>query len=117
MFAGCPEAPGDVLRSAEALQAIRGMGSLAAMKSGSAAPYGHTLTRPEKWLRKESRPERSDNLRGSGAGAAYWRYSVGHGLPRSGQLGQLREKARFIRVSPAGQRGEPHDVVELKTAT
>ena len=29
---------------------------------------------------------------------------------------QLREKARYIRVSPAGMReAAPHDVVELKT--
>jgi IMP dehydrogenase len=31
-------------------------------------------------------------------------------------LEQLRAKARYIRVSPAGQReAAPHDVVELKT--
>jgi len=31
-------------------------------------------------------------------------------------LAALREKARFIRVSPAGQKeAAPHDVVELKT--
>ena len=31
-------------------------------------------------------------------------------------LTELREKARFIRVSPAGMReAAPHDVVELKT--
>ena len=34
----------------------------------------------------------------------------------AGNLSQLREKARYIRVSPAGQReAAPHDVVELKT--
>jgi IMP dehydrogenase len=31
-------------------------------------------------------------------------------------LEQLRAKARYLRVSPAGQReAAPHDVVELKT--
>jgi len=31
-------------------------------------------------------------------------------------LAELRERARYIRVSPAGQReASPHDVVELKT--
>jgi IMP dehydrogenase len=31
-------------------------------------------------------------------------------------LAELRAKARYIRVSPAGQReSAPHDVVELKT--
>jgi IMP dehydrogenase len=34
----------------------------------------------------------------------------------AGNLTKLREKARYIRVSPAGQReAAPHDVVELKT--
>jgi IMP dehydrogenase len=33
-------------------------------------------------------------------------------------LTELRDKARFIRVSPAGQReAAPHDVVELKTGS
>ena len=33
-------------------------------------------------------------------------------------VAQLREKARYIRVSPAGQReAVPHDVVELKTGS
>ena len=33
-------------------------------------------------------------------------------------LKQLREKARYIRVSPAGMReAAPHDVVELKTGS
>jgi IMP dehydrogenase len=40
----------------------------------------------------------------------------GMGYLGAANLHQLQEKARFIRVSPAGQReGEPHDVVELKT--
>jgi len=33
-------------------------------------------------------------------------------------LKSLREKARYIRVSPAGQKeAAPHDVVEIKTQT
>ena len=40
----------------------------------------------------------------------------GMGYLGAANLAQLREKARFIRVSPAGQReAAPHDVVELKT--
>ena len=42
---------------------------------------------------------------------AFTVYSAG-----AANLAQLREKARYIRVSPAGQReAAPHDVVELKT--
>jgi IMP dehydrogenase len=33
-------------------------------------------------------------------------------------LAQLREKARFIRISPAGQRESgTHDVLEVKTGS
>ena len=40
----------------------------------------------------------------------------GMGYLGAADLSQLREQARFIRVSPAGQReAAPHDVVELKT--
>src|SRR6201999_3421717 len=42
MFAGCTEAPGDVLEIGGNLyKQYRGMGSIAAMKAGSAARYGH----------------------------------------------------------------------------
>ena len=40
----------------------------------------------------------------------------GMGYLGAANLAELREKARFIRVSPAGMReAAPHDVVELKT--
>ena len=40
----------------------------------------------------------------------------GMGYLGAPHLAALREKARYIRVSPAGQReAAPHDVVELKT--
>jgi len=43
IFAGCPEAPGEVMEIGGKLyKQYRGMGSLAAMKTGSAARYGHT---------------------------------------------------------------------------
>jgi len=40
---------------------------------------------------------------------------AGMGYLGAPNLALLREKARYIRVSPAGQReAAPHDVVELK---
>jgi IMP dehydrogenase len=40
----------------------------------------------------------------------------GMGYLGAANLAQLYAKARYIRVSPAGQReAAPHDVVELKT--
>jgi len=42
----------------------------------------------------------------------------GMGYLGAANLGQLHDKARYIRVSPAGQReAAPHDVVELKTGS
>ena len=42
----------------------------------------------------------------------------GMGYLGARSLGELRDKARYIRVSPAGQReAVPHDVVELKTGS
>jgi IMP dehydrogenase len=33
-------------------------------------------------------------------------------------LGSLRERARYIQVSPAGQKeAAPHDVIEVKTSS
>jgi len=40
----------------------------------------------------------------------------GMGYLGAANLAQLRERARFIRVSPAGMReAAPHDIVEVKT--
>jgi IMP dehydrogenase len=40
----------------------------------------------------------------------------GMGYLGAADLETLRENARYIRVSPAGQReASPHDIVELKT--
>jgi len=42
----------------------------------------------------------------------------GMGYLGAANLAQLRNKARFIRVSPAGMReAAPHDVVEVKTGS
>ena len=55
IFAGCPEAPGEVMEIGGKLyKQYRGMGSLAAMKAGSAARYGQTVdptrkSRPKVW--------------------------------------------------------------------
>src|SRR5436309_1181952 len=118
ILAGCPEAPGEVLEFGGKLyKQYRGMGSLAAMKTGSAARYGHTADPARKVA-----PEGVEALKEvSGTVDRVLAQLIGGIQSGMGYLGaanlaQLREKARFIRVSPAGQReGEPHDVVELKT--
>ena len=95
----------------------RGMGSLAAMKAGSAARYGHATDPTRKVA-----PEGVEALKEvSGTVDRVLAQLIGGIQSGMGYLGaanlaQLREKARYIRVSPAGQReAAPHDVVELKT--
>jgi IMP dehydrogenase len=118
LFAGCNEAPGDVVEiSGKLYKQYRGMGSLAAMKAGSAARYGH-----EKNPTQKVAPEGVEALKEAcGSVDRVLAQLIGGIQSGMGYLGakdltQLREKARYIRVSPAGQReAAPHDVVELKT--
>ena len=118
ILAGCLEAPGDVMEiSGKLYKQYRGMGSLAAMKEGSAARYGHT-TDPTRKVAPEG-VEALKEVSGSAdrvLAQLIGGIQSGMGYLGAANLSQLREKARFIRVSPAGQReAAPHDVVELKT--
>jgi IMP dehydrogenase len=118
IFAGCNEAPGDVVEiSGKLYKEYRGMGSLAAMKAGSAARYGH-----EKNPAQKVAPEGVEALKEAcGSVDRVLAQLIGGIQSGMGYLGAknleaLRGKARYIRVSPAGQReAAPHDVVELKT--
>ena len=117
IFAGCPEAPGDVMEfSGKRYKQYRGMGSIAAMKSGSAARYGHTQegtgkVAPEGVEALKEVTGSIDRVLTQLIGGI----QSGMGYLGAANLAQLQDKARFIRVSPAGQReAAPHDVVELK---
>lgn len=118
VFAGCTEAPGDVVEiSGKFYKQYRGMGSLAAMKAGSAARYGH-----EKNPAQKIAPEGVEALKEAcGSVDRVLTQLIGGIQSGMGYLGarnldELRKKARYIRVSPAGIReAAPHDVVELKT--
>lgn len=119
IFAGCIEAPGEVVEIGGKLyKQYRGMGSLAAMKAGSAARYGHVKADATRKVAAEGIEALKEacgpvdrvlaNLIGG--------IQSGMGYLGAKNLEQLRQKARYIRVSPAGQReAAPHDVVELKT--
>lgn len=118
ILAGCPESPGEVMEfSGKLYKQYRGMGSLAAMKAGSATRYGHA---PE--VTRKVAPEGIEALKEvTGSVDRVLTQLIGGIQSGMGYLGaanltQLRDKARYIRVSPAGQReAAPHDVVELKT--
>ena len=118
MFAGCTEAPGDVMEiGGKVYKQYRGMGSLAAMKAGSAARYGHDKNPTQKIAAEGIEALKEvvgsvDRVLAQLIGGI----QSGMGYLGAANLEQLRTKARFIRVSAAGMKeATPHDVVELKT--
>jgi IMP dehydrogenase len=121
IFAGCPEAPGELMEIGGKLyKQYRGMGSLAAMKAGSAARYGHEKRDASRKIAaegvealKEVSPS-LDTVLGQFVGGI----QSGMGYLGAANLEELRDRARFIRITSAGQReSAPHDVIELKAAS
>jgi IMP dehydrogenase len=118
IFAGCNEAPGEVIEIGGKLyKQYRGMGSFAAMKAGSAARYGQPANPTQKVAAEgiEALKEACgsvDRVLAQLIGGI----QSGMGYLGAADLAQLRDKARYTRVSPAGMKeAAPHDVVELKT--
>jgi len=118
VLAGCREAPGEIMEiGGKVYKQFRGMGSLAAMKAGSAARYGRDSDDSRKMTSEgiEALKEVSgsvDEVLTTLIGGV----QSGMGYLGARTLGDLRTKARFARVSPAGQReASPHDVVEVST--
>jgi IMP dehydrogenase len=118
LLAGCREAPGEIMEiNGKVYKQYRGMGSLAAMQAGSAARYGHDKTDKTRQLTaegiealKEVSGSADDVLANLVGGL-----QSGMGYLGAKDLAALREKARYIRVSPAGQKeAAPHDVIEIK---
>jgi IMP dehydrogenase len=119
LLAGCREAPGEIMEiGGKVYKQYRGMGSMAAMKAGSAARYGHDqpdATRKVAAEGIEALKEVSgsvDEVLVSLMGGV----QSGMGYLGAATLTDLRAKARYARVSPAGQKeAAPHDVVEVST--
>jgi len=119
VLAGCAEAPGEILEIGGKLyKQYRGMGSLAAMKAGSAARYGHTsadTTRKVAAEGVEALKEVAGPLERTLA-TLIGGIQSGMGYLGAANLAELRKRARYIRVSPAGMKeAGAHDVVEVKT--
>ena len=119
LLAGCPEAPGQLMEiNGKLYKQYRGMGSPAAMQAGSAARYGHSSKDSVRKVAaegvealKEVSPPLDIVLTQLAGGL-----QSGMGYLGALNLAALREKARYIQVSPAGQReSAPHDIVEVKT--
>ena len=118
LFAGCNEAPGELFEiNGKVYKQYRGMGSMAAMKQGSAARYGHDKAMIQKVAAEgvEALKEVSGSI-DQVLGQLIGGIQSGMGYLGAANLAQLRQKARYVRVSAAGQReAAPHDIVELKT--
>lgn len=118
LLAGCREAPGHILEiDGKLYKQYRGMGSLEAMKAGSAARYGHS--RADKNLKVaaegiEALKEVSDSA-DVVLGQLIGGIQSGMGYLGAPDLASLKQQARYIRVTPAGMReSAPHDVIEVK---
>jgi IMP dehydrogenase len=119
LLAGCAEAPGQIMEiNGKLYKQYRGMGSQAAMRAGSAARYGHSVDSTAKAAAEgvEALKEVSgsvDTVLGQLLGGV----QSGMGYLGAATLGELRSKARYVQVSPAGQReSAPHDIIEVKAS-
>lgn len=113
LFAGTSESPGEIiLFQGRSYKLVRGMGSLSAMKEGSGDRYFQDSADATKLV-----PEGIEGripFRGSLAETVYQLAGgirSGMGYCGAAHLDELREKAKFIRITSAGLReSHPHDV-------
>lgn len=120
LFAGTDEAPGErILYQGRAYKTYRGMGSMGAMVLGSKDRYGQASVQDENKLVPEG-IEGQVPYRGSLSENIYQLLGgirSGMGYIGSKDLKELREKARFVKISPAGlKESHPHDVIITKEA-
>jgi IMP dehydrogenase len=117
LFAGTAESPGEViLLDGRSYKTVRGMGSLGAMAKGSSDRYFQEGLSEEKLVPEgiEGRvpyrgPLRSSIFQLVGG----LRSAMGYTGCRS--IEELKTKATFIRISPAGlKESHPHDVIITK---
>jgi IMP dehydrogenase len=120
LFAGTDEAPGEVvLYQGRSYKVYRGMGSLGAMTSGSADRYFQAEVEETGKLVPEGiegripyRGSLTSNIHQLVGGLR-----SGMGYVGAPNLQQLRERARFVRISSAGlQESHVHDVIITKEA-
>lgn len=120
LLAGTKEAPGErILFGGREFKIYRGMGSLDAMSKGSSERYGQGLTEEKSKLVPEGIEGRIP-YRGCAADVIFQLMGglrAGMGYLGAGNISELHERARFIRVSVAGFReGHVHDVTITKEA-
>lgn len=120
LLAGTDESPGElVLYQGRSYKAYRGMGSLEAMREGSRDRYGQQEIASDSKLVPEGIvgmvPARGPVAQSIEQLVGGLRAGMGYLGART--LAELQERARFIRMSPAGLReSHVHDVVITKEA-
>jgi IMP dehydrogenase len=119
LFAGTEESPGEtILYQGRTFKSYRGMGSLGAMEAGSADRYGQ-----ESATRGKSVPEGVEGrVPYKGALSSLVEQLVGGlrsgmGYCGVGNLKELQERSRFVRITSAGLReSHVHDVIITREA-
>jgi IMP dehydrogenase len=119
LFAGTDEAPGEVvLYQGRSYKVYRGMGSLGAMSDGSADRYFQAEVQTSKLVpegiegRIPYRGSLTSNIHQLVGGLR-----SGMGYVGAPSLPELRDRARFVRISSAGlQESHVHDVIITKEA-
>ena len=119
LFAGTDEAPGEVvLFQGRSYKVYRGMGSIGAMADGSRDRYFQAEVETEKLV-----PEGIEGrvpYRGSLSQTLHQLYGglrSGMGYCGAPNLDELRQGARFVRISSSGlQESHVHDVIVTKEA-
>jgi IMP dehydrogenase len=119
LFAGTDESPGEtIIYQGRTFKLYRGMGSMGAMTEGSGDRYLQGGVPPEKLV-----PEGIEGrvpYKGSLSGYVYQLVGglrAGMGYVGASTIGEIQEKARFVRITPAGmQESHAHDVTITKEA-
>ncbi len=120
LFAGTEESPGElILYQGRSYKVYRGMGSLEAMRQGSRDRYYQSQQESEDKLVPEGIVGRVP-YKGSLSSNVFQLIGglkAGMGYVGCRTLEELREKARFVKVSAAGMReSHVHDVIITKEA-
>jgi IMP dehydrogenase len=119
LFAGTEESPGEtILYQGRTYKLYRGMGSLGAMTERTRDRYGQQEVTEGKYVPEgiEGRVPHRGSL-ASNIEQLVGGLRSGMGYLGASKLGELRQRARFIRITNAGQReSHVHDVFITKEA-
>lgn len=119
LFAGTDESPGEtILYQGRTFKSYRGMGSIGAMSEGSKDRYAQQNVEASKLVPEgiEGRVPSKGSLQGV-MGQLVGGLRSGMGYCGCKTIGELRSKAKFVRITQAGHReSHVHDVIITKEA-